>query len=73
MSKLQFLRTKNPAVNFFQFLIKTLDPELNPDPQLEKNWIRTRIKSMRDSQTWYIKFTPNYKCTFLQVSEQQTS
>jgi hypothetical protein len=35
---------------FFKFLvIKTLDPELDPDPapQLEKCWIRIRIKSMR--------------------------
>ncbi len=28
-------------------VIKTLDPELDPDPQLVKCWIRIRIKSMR--------------------------
>jgi hypothetical protein len=41
ISKLQFLNKKNiiffSALNFFQFLvIKTLDPELDPDPKLEK-------------------------------------
>jgi hypothetical protein len=43
-SKLQFLikkiKIKFPAVNFFSILG-------HPDPQLEKCWIRIRIKSMR--------------------------
>jgi hypothetical protein len=34
------------AVIFF-LIIKALDPELDPDPQLRKSWIRIRIKSMR--------------------------
>jgi hypothetical protein len=39
---------KNLSCTIFQFLvIKTLDPELDPCPQLEKCWIRIRIKSMR--------------------------
>ena len=51
--QLQFLNKKYnflPALSFFFqiiLVIKTLDPELNPDLQLEKFWIRIRIESMR--------------------------
>jgi hypothetical protein len=55
----------------FQVLvIKTLDSELdldpNPDPQLEKCWIRIRSKSMRIRNSAFS--VPNVVCCWLVIS-----
>ncbi len=49
ISKLHFFKSKKYKFfpNYKFFSIKTLDLELDPDSQLEKCWIRIRIKSMR--------------------------